>query len=72
MQGSITVRASSVIDRCWLAGTIKMGSNTTINCPFSEFYSKNNPITIAIFCSIARSTAVQVVLRKFLSQRGIN
>ena len=43
MQGSITVGASSVINRCWLAGTIKMGSNTTINCPFSEFYSLDNP-----------------------------
>jgi len=57
--GNVTIGARSLINKAVLSGSIKVGSNTTINGPGTEFYSIHNPITIGNFCSIARGTAIQ-------------
>ena len=57
--GNVTIGARSLINKTVLSGNIKVGSNTTINGPGTEFYSVHNPITIGNFCSIARGTAIQ-------------
>lgn len=59
LRGEVKVGARSLLNKVVLDGNITVGSNTTINGPFTEFYSINNPITIGNFCSIARGTNIQ-------------
>nr|WP_271559595.1 DapH/DapD/GlmU-related protein [Algibacter sp.] len=59
LRGNVRVGARSLIHKCLLDGNIIVGSNTTINGPYTEFYSLNNPISIGSFCSIARGTNIQ-------------
>lgn len=48
-----------VIHKSVLQGTIKVGNNTTINGPGTEFHGVCSGIEIGNFCSIARHTAIQ-------------
>lgn len=59
LRGKVEIGPRSLISRVVLDGDIKIGSNTTINGPGTEFCSLINAISIGNFCSIARGTAIQ-------------
>jgi virginiamycin A acetyltransferase len=59
LRGKVKVGARSLLNKILIDGDVCIGSNTTINGPFTEFYSLNNPINIGNFCSIARGTNIQ-------------
>jgi virginiamycin A acetyltransferase len=59
LSGGVTVGERCVLHKVVLQGNIKIGNNTTINGPGTEFHGVNSSIEIGNFCSIARHTAIQ-------------
>lgn len=57
--GKIKLGKRVFLTEVTLMGDITIGDNTSINGPFTEFYSSKNPIVIGKFCSIARGTSIQ-------------
>lgn len=55
----VSIGERCVIHKSVLQGTIKIGDNTTINGPGTEFHGVSSGIEIGKFCSIARHTAMQ-------------
>lgn len=55
----VSVGERCVVHKSVLQGNIKIGNNTTINGPGTEFHGVCAGIEIGNFCSIARHTAIQ-------------
>jgi virginiamycin A acetyltransferase len=59
LSDGVLVGERCVLHKVCLQGNIKIGNNTTINGPGTEFHGVSSSIEIGNFCSIARHTAIQ-------------
>lgn len=63
--GDVLIGERSLVYKCELNGSIKVGSNTSLNGPNTDIFSHVNKVLIGNFCSIARNVSIQEYNHRF-------